>query len=115
MGQPESEQRTVDSTVRFSAHRLLMAQIAQDEAKSKTRSRRAQDGQSVISANRLLLLGQAGKQKAENQKSKDKVAIVTRREETASPAGDAVVSTDTVQPAASTSQALQHVEAPACP
>ncbi len=113
MGQPESEQRTVDSTVRFSAHRLLMAQIAQDEAKSKTRSRRAQDGQSVISANRLLLSGQAGKQKAENQKSKDKVAIVTRREETASPAGDAVVSTDTVQPAASTSQALQHVEAPA--
>ena len=100
MGQPESEQRTVDSTVRFSAHRLLMAQIAQDEAKSKTRSRRAQDGQSVISANRLLLSGQAGKQKAENQKSKDKVAIVTRREETASPAGDAVVSTDTVQPAA---------------
>lgn len=113
MSQPESEQRTVDNAAKFSAHRLLMAQMAQDEAKSKTRSRRAQDGQSVISATRLLLPGQVGKQKPENQKNKGKMAIATRREEVTSSASNVAVSTDTTQPVTSIHQAVQHIEAPA--
>lgn len=113
MGQPESEQKTVDSSIRFSAHRLLMAQIGQDETKTKNRPRRVQDGQGVISATQLLLSAQVGKQKPGNQNHKAKMTISTKQEEAASPTGNIVVSTDAMQPVVSKSQEIQHTEAPA--
>lgn len=62
MSQSESVQRMTDNAARFSAHRLLMAQEAQETqgaAKPKARPRRVQSGgYNLISATQLLLFWQ---------------------------------------------------------
>ena len=115
MSQSESVQRATENTARFSAHRLLMAQEAQDAAKPKTRPRRVQsNGYSLISATQLLLSGQPSKRKTEIQPTKEKQTVVTSKEEVTTPAEETVADRkgipQLVEPKA---PAIQHDEAPA--
>lgn len=113
MSHSKSEQRLADSAARFSAHRLLMAQEVQDEAKSKARSRRSRSGHGPISATQLLVPGQPEKRKTESKKSKAKLEITTSRVGAASLIGTAAVSEDVLRPAIPKAPAVQCDEAPA--
>ena len=118
MSQSESVQRTTDNAARFSAHRLLMAQEAQETqeaAKPKARPRRVQGGgYSLISATQLLLSGQTSKRKSEIQAPKSKQAVAASREEFTSPAEETAADrkdiSQSIEPKA---PAIQRDEAPA--
>lgn len=110
MKQPETERKEADNAVKFSAHRLLMAQVAQDEVKSKTRSRRGQNGENIALATRLLVSEQEGDQ---NSKRKRKKAVTTAQKEVASTASTATVRRDATQPAAQMPVAVKRSDAPA--
>ena len=118
MSQSESVQRTTDNAARFSAHRLLMAQEAQeaqDTAKPKARPRRVQgSGYSLISATQLLLSGQPSKRKPEIQAPKSKQAVAASREEFTSPAEETAADRkDIPQSVEPKAPAIQRDEAPA--
>ena len=118
MSQSESVQRMTDNAARFSAHRLLMAQEAQETqgaAKPKARPRRVQSGgYNLISATQLLLSGKPSKQKPEIRAQKDKQPVAASREEFNSPAEETAADrkdiSQTVEPKV---PAIQHDEAPA--
>lgn len=118
MSQSESVQRTTDNAARFSAHRLLIAQEAQETqeaAKPKARPRRVQGGgYSLISATQLLLSGQTSKRKSEIQAPKSKQAVAASREEFTSPAEETAADrkdiSQSIEPKA---PAIQRDEAPA--
>lgn len=113
MSQSESVQRETSNAMRFSAHRLLMAQIAQNSPKPRTRTGQPQVRHSPIPATHLIYSdGQKKRGQGKEQPKETPLVTASQQEALLEPARVAVKA-DTIQKTGLTPPAAQTREAPA--